>query len=69
MLRWLHSPPGYGLLALTLLLTALAATDFAILSVGPAYGAPAGCRVCLSQIYGQGGKNGSTYNARLRRVV
>ena len=63
MLRWLHSPPGYGLLVLTLLLTALVVGGFAILSVGPAYGASAGCHVCLSQIYGHGGKNGSAYNA------
>ena len=67
MLRLLPSPTGSSLwarvLLLSILLIVLPAGTAAALAWGQAHGAPAGCRICISQVYGHGGKSGSPYNA------
>jgi hypothetical protein len=61
MLRLLHSPAGGSLLALLVLLAIASSAKPAVLAAGPAQ--DAGCHVCLSQIYGHGGKGSSLYDA------
>ena len=62
MLRLLP-PTGSSLWARTLLLALLLATLAVVVTGALAYGADAGCQVCISQAYGHGGMSGSPYNA------
>jgi uncharacterized protein len=63
MRRLLPPPTGSSLWARILLFALVLAALPVVFAGALAFGAGAGCEVCISQAYGHGGKSGSAYNA------